>query len=203
MFGFFRENREVQKLAVTRYQVIFYAENAYYFQYFRHLFGELQRRQLRICYITSQQNDPLLNVAYPNVDVVFSKATLAFVFQKLQADVVIMTMPDLQHFIYKRSPSVGKYIYVFHAMVSTHQQYRKSAFDHYDTIFCVGPHHQREIRESEKIYGLPEKELVPYGYPLLDDLSEKAMSVNTKNDQVLIAPSWYEKGILKTCTHGS
>jgi hypothetical protein len=201
MLHFFKENREIQRVISTRYQVIFYAENAYYFQYFRHLFHALQSRAIRICYITSDKNDPILKQGFANVDVVFSKSTLAFAFQKLQADLMILTMPDLGNYIFKRSPGVKNYIYVFHAMVSTHQQYRKGAFDHYDTVFCVGPHHEKEIRESESLYDTKRKELVAYGYPLLNELEEKLSTIEEKEEQQLIAPSWYEAGILQTCIH--
>jgi len=191
----------VQKMISTRYQVVFYAENAYYFQYFCHLFTNLQERKIKICYITSDANDPVFALRNENTDVVFSKSTLAFAFSRIQAEVVIMTMPDLDRFIIKKSKQVKKYIYVFHAMVSTHQQYRSHAFDHYDAILMAGPHHQRELREAEEMYKLPSRDLIPYGYPLLDDLSERLFAVQRMEGQVLIAPSWYEEGILQTCIH--
>ena len=66
---------------------------------------------------------------------------------------MIMTMPDLETFHIKRSKSHPvHYIYMFHSMVSTHLVYRKSAFDNYDTIFCVGEHHLDEIQNTEKYY---------------------------------------------------
>jgi YidC/Oxa1 family membrane protein insertase len=108
-------------------------------------------------------------------------------------------MPDLQNFIFKKSPLVKKYIYVFHALVSTHQQYRSHAFDHYDAIFCTGPQPETEIREAEQLYALPPKDCVAYGYPLLQDLKEKFGSSQVNKSKLLIAPSWYNKGILSTC----
>lgn len=181
----------------TRYQVVVFAENAYYYQYFRHLVNELVKAELKICYITSDSKDPLFGSTNERMDVVYSKSTLAFLFRNLQAEVVIMTMPDLQHFIFKRSKRVKKYIYVFHALVSIHQQYRNHAFDHYDTFFCAGPHHAAELREAEKLYALAPRELIPYGYPLLHDLEKKYRDPVART--VLIAPSWYEGGILDTC----
>lgn len=198
MFGFFKENSAVQKLVSTRYEVVFYAESAYYFQYFRQLFASLQAASRKIAYVTSDKNDPVFELRNAATNVVFSKSTLAFAFSKLQADCVIMTMPDLGNFIFKRSDRVKKYIYVFHALVSTHQQYRAHAFDHYDTIFMAGPHHENEIRESEALYGLPAKNLITYGYPLLDELKAKS-DPPAGDQQVLIAPSWYDEGILQTC----
>src|SRR5438093_13437904 len=40
------------------------------------------------------------------------------------------------------------YVYVFHSMVSSHMVFRPKAYDAYDTILCVGPHHTREIRQT-------------------------------------------------------
>ena len=198
MFSFFSELRNGQKLAAQRFQVIFYAENSYYFQYFRHLYEALVSiPSLKIAYISSDRNDPIL--ADRRVEAVYLKSTLAGIFPRLQADVLVMTMPDLQNFIIKKSPFVGKYVYVFHALVSTHQQYRAHAFDHYDTLFCTGPQQQEEIRKGEEIYSLPQKECIAYGYPLLAELKQNFQDKKVQEDKVLIAPSWYKEGILNTC----
>lgn len=197
MFGLLSEYSNIQKLIGKKYQVIFYAENAYYFQYFRHLFEALKEQKVNICYITSDKNDPILNRS--EIEAVYSKNTLAFLFPKLHADIMVLTVPDLQQFILKKSKHVSKYIYVFHALVSTHQQYRNRAFDHYDVIFCAGPHHEKELDEAEQLDQLKAKEKIPYGYPLLSRLIE-TRPVNTGvTKKILIAPSWFEQGIFQTC----
>lgn len=189
----------MQKLIATKYDVIFYAENRYYRQYLNHLLVNLQKHSLKICYITSDKNDPVLSEQMNNTDVFFSKSTLAFVFAKLKAGAVVMTMPDLGNYIFKKSPSVEKYVYVFHAMVSMHQQYREHAFDHYDAIFCAGPHHEKELLEAEHLYQLKQRDLVDYGYPLLNDLEQKLAFTENQPKKILIAPSWYEGGIFQNC----
>lgn len=200
MLAFFREYTIAQKLIQKKYHIIFYAENSYYYQYFKHLLGHLLiEKKLKICYITSDLNDTILQSKKENLETYYIKITLGFVFPKLQADVMLLTMPDLNNFHLKRSAGVKEYIYVFHAMVSTHQQYRAHAFDHYDSIFCVGPHHSNEIQEQEHKYHLPKKKLIPYGYPLLIDLKAKAIIKVKSTTKVLIAPSWYQEGILTTC----
>ena len=47
-------------------------------------------------------------------------------------------------------------------MFSIHSYLRKGAVDNYDTIFCVGPHQTKEIRETEKVYGLKPKKIINY-----------------------------------------
>ena len=198
MFSFFSEFASAQKIVSKKFDVIFFAESRHYFQYFKHLFDALvEIPNVRIAYITSDKTDEILNDN--RIEAFYLKSTLAGIFPRLQAGVVIMTMPDLQNFIFKKSPTVNKYVYVFHALVSTHQQYRSGAFDHYDTIFCTGPQQEAEIRESEKLYSLPAKEIVRYGYPLLHNLKEEVSAAVVQQNKILIAPSWYKEGILTEC----
>jgi YidC/Oxa1 family membrane protein insertase len=198
MFSFFSEFRAAQKLAAQKFHVIFFAENGYYFQYFRHLYEALVTEQgLSIAYITSDKNDRILQDK--RVTAVYLKTTLAGIFPRLHADVMIMTMPDLQNFIFKKSPGIKSYVYVFHALVSTHQQYRSHAFDHYNAIFCTGPQQEAELKEAEQRNGLPTKTYVRYGYPLLHELKQQAATKPISENKVLIAPSWYKEGILNTC----
>ena len=74
------------------------------------------------------------------------KSSLYFLYQER---VFIMTMPDLGTFYLKRSVHPVHYVYLFHNMVSSHMTFKPGAFDHFDTIFCVGPHHIDEIRKTE------------------------------------------------------
>lgn len=135
--------------------------------------------------------------------VVFVKWMLGFLFARLQADMMVLTMPDLDNFLFKRSKNIGTYIYVFHAAVSTHQQYRQNAFFNYDAVFCTGPYQEKEIRKAEQLYNQQPKELIPFGYPLFDDLQQKTRQhydSGTGNEKtVLIAPSWFEDCIFETC----
>ncbi|RYY88688.1 MAG: hypothetical protein EOO15_08285 [Chitinophagaceae bacterium] len=197
MTGFFQEYRNSKKVVAQEYDFIFYSESAYYHQYFRSIWDALAaQKKFRLCYITSDAKDPMLQTAAEGTDVYFLKATLMFVFQRLRAKAMILTMPNLELHGYKRSPWVGKYVYVFHALVSSHQQYHEQAFDHYDAVFCCGSYHAEEIRAAEALRGLRAKELVPFGYPLLGELRQaQAASEPT----ILLAPSWHPEGILSTC----
>jgi YidC/Oxa1 family membrane protein insertase len=127
---------------------------------------------------------------------------LGTLFSRLRADVMIMTMPDLGNFLFKRSPAVGKYIYVFHAAVSTHQQYRGKAFFNYDAIFCTGSYQVEELRAAEAYYILAQKELIPYGSPLINSIKTKIRNTGPGHKQaktILIAPSWFPGCIFDTC----
>ena len=200
--SFFSEYNVVFKLLKEKQQVVFYSESRHYYQYFEKLIQDLLNNGIEICYITSDPKDPLLTTAPEKMKVLRVKLLLGFLFSKLKADVMIMTMPDLGNYLFKRSPEVGTYIYMFHAAVSTHQQYRKAAFFSYDTIFCTGEYQQKEIQKAEELYVLRTKDIIPYGYPLLDKIKRSVAEVSNKNESkqtILIAPSWFDGCIFDTC----
>lgn len=124
-------------------------------------------------------------------------------FATLDADILLMTMPDLQTFHIKRSPHNVHYAYLHHSIVSTHMVYRPAAFDYFDSILCVGPHHVEEVRKREKLHNLPAKTLVEHGYGRLDTMlqnvnsTDQSVCVNPK--QILIAPSWGDNSLLNLC----
>ncbi len=199
--SFFSEYTQVNRLLQQKQQVVFYSESRHYSIYFKKLIDDLLAEPgLLICYITSDKNDPLLSKAPAEMSVLYVKWMLGFLFSRIRADVMIMTMPDLDNFLFKRSAVVGTYVYIFHAAVSTHQQYRKKAFFHYDAIFCTGEYQLREIRKAEELYGQKQKAIIQYGYPLLDELQLFHSAVNMNSQPtILIAPSWFEGCILDTC----
>ncbi|TCZ71398.1 hypothetical protein [Flaviaesturariibacter aridisoli] len=199
MIGFLQEYRNSHKVVATEYDFIFYSEGAPYHQYMADVFESLlAARRYRICYLTSDAKDPVLQRSAEGLEAYFLKATLMFVFPRLRARALLMTMPNLDLHGYKRSPDVGKYVYLFHALVSTHQQYHEQAFDHYDALFCCGPYHEQEARRAEALRGLKPRDLVPYGYPLLERISSER-ALKGHDECILVAPSWHPEGILSTC----
>jgi CDP-Glycerol:Poly(glycerophosphate) glycerophosphotransferase len=195
---FFEEYKNVNELLKQKQQVVFYSESRHYAVYFRQLINDLLATdQVQIIYITSDKQDPMLQKQSGNLKVVYVKWMLGYLFSRLKADVMIMTMPDLGNFLFKRSAAVSCYIYIFHAAVSTHQQYRQQAFDNYDAVFCTGAYQASEIRKTEEIYQLKKKDLIAYGYPLFDELQLKKNNLPEKT--ILVAPSWYGQGIFETC----
>ncbi len=209
-FGFGEEWKELKKfnkLNDEQRSIVFYAENKASMNHFRLLISELTKeRNFQICYVTSVKNDPILSINDKNILAFYigdGTVRVKF-FLELKAKILIMDMPDLDSFHIKRSKIFPvHYIYIFHSMFSVHSYLRKGAVDHYDTIFCVGEHHKREILETEKIYGLKPKKLVDYGFGRLDTLLRernnfKKEKLNTEN-LIIIAPTYGENNLLKIC----
>ncbi len=111
-------------------------------------------------------------------------------------------MIDLNVFQLKRSINPVHYIYLFHAMGSTHMVDFENSYDHYDTILCVGPHQISEIRKREQLKKLSSKNLVEHGYARIEELMEAATKnrkTPSKPYTVLLAPTWGENSILNIC----
>ena len=189
--------------------IVFYAEDGGSWVHFegmiRQLTGKLRRQ---ICYITSSPNDPVLNSRNEQIRPFYLGFGTArtVLFRTLNAGVMVMTMPDLGSFHIKRSQLPVQYVYVHHSMVSTHMIYRPAAFDQFDVIMCVGPHHEEEIRAREELLGLKPKTLIDHGYQRLDSILD-SVAVKSRPaargaglaKQVLVAPTWGEDALLETC----
>jgi YidC/Oxa1 family membrane protein insertase len=209
-FGFSEEWKELKKfnkINDKQRSIVFYAENKASMNHFRLLMLELtEERNFQICYVTSVKNDPMLSINDKNILAFYIGDGIVRTkfFLELKAKILIMDMPDLDSFHIKRSKIFPvHYIYIFHSMFSVHSYLRKGAVDHYDTIFCVGEHHKKEILETEKIYGLKPKKIVEYGFGRLDTLLRernnfKKEKLNTEN-LIIIAPTYGDNNLLKIC----
>lgn len=198
---FFKLDKKSRRLA-------FYSENRIYYKYYEGFIDSiLDNSDLDICYITSDIHDHIFNHPNKRIKTFYVNKLLAFFLAFLDSKVMVMTMPDLNQFHLKRSTNNVNYVYVFHAIMSSHMAYRKGAFDYYDTIFCVGRHHTDEILETEEISKLKPKKLVEVGYPLLEKLHQdyqdylQKTAKDPKPDKkiILLAPSWNENNIMETC----
>ena len=209
IFG--KEHKELEKfnnLDSDERSIVFYSEDISSFVYFEQIIHELTEKMgYCICYVTSAKDDPMLNNQNKRIRAFYigHGAMRTKFFMELKTEVLVMTMPNLEtHFIKRSRVYPVHYVYVFHSMVSTHKIYEKGAFDHFDSIFCAGPHHVEEISATESAYNLNHKNLVPCGYGLLDKLQKnkslKNQEIYTKDGKkkILVAPSWGKKGLLET-----
>ncbi|HCN45525.1 MAG TPA: CDP-glycerol--glycerophosphate glycerophosphotransferase [Pseudomonas sp.] len=196
--------RAFKRVPRSERKIVFYSEGRGYWSWFEPVFRSLRREHdLPVLYVTSALDDPLLRDSPEGMHTFYvgegSMRTLFF--STLDADVLLMTMPDLQSFHIKRSPCPVHYVYLHHSMVSTHMIYRAEAFDHFDSILCAGPHHVAETRAREQALGLPAKTLVEHGYGRLDGILERGHAGPLQRGgepiQVLVAPTWGVNGLIE------
>ena len=202
-----KELKKFESLDENESTIVFYAENKASMNHFKTLIFELtENMSLKICYVTSVKDDPILVSKNPKIQSFYigDGAARTKFFLTLNARILIMDMPDLEKFHIKRSKIFPvHYIYIFHSMFSVHSYLREGAIDNYDTIFCVGEHHVNEVKETEKAYNLKPKELVLYGFPRLDALIQQQQNFTQVNAEskklVLITPSYGENNLLEVC----
>lgn len=193
-----------QTLDRSERNLVFYAESesywGYLYPFIRCLIEDYDKS---VCYLTSSLSDPVLDGKIPGIHPFFihKESIRTILFANLDADIMVMTLPDLGKYRLKRSKYSVHYVFVPHNINSTHMVYNKCAYDEFDTIFCVGPHHIAELREAERIYKLPPRILIENGYVKLDSLYEevkrRGFSSSDCKRQVFIAPSWPPHSLLE------
>ncbi len=182
-------------------RITFYSESSIYYQYFESYINYiLDNSDYSLSYVTSDPDDLIFSLNNTKIKTFYSRLLLPVITSGTDAKALIYTMPDLDTYQnIKRSKNNNvEHIYLFHAMMSSHMAYKKGAFDNYDTVFCVGEYHNKEIRRTEEIYNLKSKKLINSGYPYLENLYQKNNNL-TDNNNILIAPSWHEGNIFENC----
>lgn len=212
----YRKNKKREKkdykqfFRVVNKHVVFYSEKSGFYKYFEALIEELlERSNLTIHYVTNDPDDQIFRIAQqqPRIRPYYiGLKKLIPLMMLMECDIVVMTTPDFDKYYLKRSRirKEIEYIYLPHDMMSVHMGFKEGALDAFDTIFCSGEHVVNEVRATERVYGLPEKKLVPFGYPLADRLveagkEERSRHVTGKRKKILIAPSWQEDNLLDSC----
>lgn len=187
-------------------KLMFYSEKNGFYKYYKDVIEYiLAHSDIVIHYVTSDPNDDVFSRTDGRIVPYYvDDNRLIPLMMKVDADMVVMTMPDLGQYHIKRSlvRKDVEYVYMFHYPLSTHMVLRKGALDFYDTIFMVGDFQEAEIRKSEALYGTPEKKLIPVGYGVLEDMSaayEQMDKAEHGRKKILIAPSWQPDNILDSC----
>lgn len=186
--------------------LVFYSEGSGFYKYFKGMIEYVLRHSDEtIHYITSDPKDAVFSMNEPKLRPYYiGEMKLIPLMMKMDADMVVMTMPDLETYHIKRS-LVRKdieYIYTDHGVSSDNMTLRPHALDHFDTLFCVGPHQAEEARAIEALYNLKPRRLVQVGYGLLDEMTESwenSPKASSDKKTVLIAPSWQKDNIMDSC----
>lgn len=202
-----REKADYKKFfANESMKLVFYSESNGFYKYFKGMIDYVcANSDIEIHYVTSDPDDNIFKDERPQIHPYYisSDRYLVPLFMKLECDMCVMTMPDLEKYHIKRS-RVRKdveYVFACHGIGSI-ALYRKGALDWFDTILVPGIDQFNEIRATEEVYGTPKKRLVEAGYPLMDDmLAEYESKEHPANEipKILIAPSWQTDNIIDLC----
>jgi len=203
-----REKKDYKRFfKIVNKHLVIYSEKSGFYKYYEAIIEQLlAKSNITIHYVTNDPDDAIFALAekQPRIKPYYIGLKKMIPLMRLcEADIMVMTTPDLDKYYIKRSimKKDMEYVYVPHDMMSVHMGFREGALDAFDTIFCTGPHVAAEVRATEKAYDLPEKKLVEFGYPLADKLieagkQERENHVARERKEILIAPSWQEDNLL-------
>ena len=192
-FSAWKAWRRFKKLPPEWRNIVIYSESGQDWHQFSGLIEELNGPlERKTTYVTSDAADPGLARRHANYRALCIPEGLfrTIFFQVNASDLFVLTMMDLDNLQLKRSLQAVHYLYLFHSMGSTHMVDHENSFDHYDTLFCAGPHQVKEIYE--------------YGHPRLEEVIAQGAAYRPEEEQggppvVLIAPTWGDTSIFNTC----
>lgn len=211
-----REKADIERFNnVMDKHLVFYSEGNGFYKYFQGAIEWLlQNSDIPIHYITKDPDDGIFSLAKEEPRLIpyyIGEQRLITVMMKMDADMVVTTLGDLDVYYIKRSyiRKDIEYVYMFHHMTSTGPTSHHEEYMNYDTLLCTGPEQIEEQKRFEEVYaaeGVRHKNLVPVGYDLLDrEIAgyEKKLALaddaGSSRPMVLIGPSWQADNICDSC----
>ena len=205
-----KEKEDYKKFfSVANKHLVFYSESSGFYKYYKSMIEYiLKNTNITIHYITSDYNDQVFVIAkeYTKLKPYYiEEKKLITLMMKMDADVVVMTMPDIDNYHIKRSylRKDIEYIYIPHGVDSLNMTMRYQSMDHYDSVLVTGKYQREECEKTNEIYGLENRKIVDWGYSLLDDMisdyRKNKKKTSNKNKTIMIAPSWQKDNIIDLC----
>ena len=193
-----KKAREALKAGRKKY--VIYNEGKQYWNVFKPVLDEFEKRQIEVTYFTSYEEDPVFESDYKYVKKEFiGTGNKAFArLNLLAADIVLMSTPGLDVYQMKRSKNVKHYAHIRHGTGDA-TMYRLFGIDYFDSVLLTGDYQINDLRYLENARGIKTKELVTVGCTYLDELKKKMDSIPPETDHnftVLLSPSWGPSAIL-------
>lgn len=206
---------KTEKHQTDRIPYLIFTDSKRYWNVFKPICDEFEKRKVNLAYWTVSEDDPALSEQYSFVTCTYI-GSLNQAFAKLNmlnAGIVLSTTPGLDVYQWKRSKDTDWYVHLLHAAGDA-IGYRMFGIDHYDAILLSGQYQIEQIRDLEKMRGLPAKELQIVGLTYFDTMDQRLKAedasrilgtdMTLKDPEhrltVLLAPSWGKSSIL--CRYG-
>ena len=194
-FKFIFTRGKQSKVDSNKIPYLIFAEAKRYWEVFKPICDEFEKRGVDVVYWTTSPDDPALEQKYKHIRFEFvGEGNKAYAkLNMVNACMVIASTPGLNVYQWKRSKFVDHYCHVQHG-ANDIAGYRMFGTDYFDSILLSGKYQIDEVRELEAKRNLPPKELDLVGIPYMDDMRTKiaAAKEDKKDDTrtVLLAPSW-------------
>ena len=199
---FYLSGGKAEKENAERIPYAIFTDSKRYWNVFEPICDEFERRGQALVYMTASPDDPALQKPYSHVSCQFiGEGNKAYAkLNMLRADILLSSTPGLDVYQWKRSRDVSFYAHIPHA-VSDVTVYRMFGLDYYDAVLLSGEYQAEQVRELERLRGLPAKELPIVGQPYMDTMRARLRQAEPLPEDrpltVLLAPSWGESAILK------
>lgn len=190
-------------------KLVFYSEKNGFYKYFQNVIEYiLENSDIAIDYVTNDPKDTVFELASERFRTYYigPKAIISFMM-KMDADVVVMTTPDLEKYQIKRSlvRKDVEYIYMPHGVNSGNLSLRTGALEHFDTVFATGETGMLEARELETLRHVKPRNLIKWGSGQIDNMYKQYELLKkdelTGEKIILIAPSWQEDNLIDLCAN--
>ena len=194
--------RKSDKAEKERIPYVIYSDHKRYWNVFKPVCDEFERRGIDLVYLTQSEDDPVLSQKYNHIKAEFiGEGNKGFArLNFLNAGILLSTTPGLDVYQWKKSRSVKWYVHIPHSVDDVPATYRMFGTDYYDAFLTSGNHQEKVIRKLEQLRNLPPKEVVLTGSTYLDSMKAKKQMLpplaQNENLVILLAPSWGKNGIL-------
>lgn len=182
--------------------IVFYSEKSGFYKYYKDVLEYiLNNSDVTVHYVTNDPNDIIFTLNNDKLLTYYiGKYKLISFMMKMDANVVVMTTPDLEKYHIKRSyvRKDTRYIYIPHDLNSANLGFEEKALNYFDDIFVSSPSLEKEQLEVNKLFNI-QRNIIPFGSCVIDDLLRKMENGVQKNNSILIAPSWQKDNILDSC----
>lgn len=181
---------------------VIFSDDKRYWNVFEPICREFDRRGVDMVYMTASPDDPAIQNPYKHIKGEFiGKNNKAFAKMNfLNAGIVLSTTPGLDVYQWKRSKDVQYYVHMQHA-ANDISGYRMFGVDYFDAVLLSGEYQVQEVRDLEKLRGLPAKDLVKIGIPYMDEMAKRLQEAEgikgAEGYNVLLAPSWGKSSIFQ------
>ena len=179
---------------------VIYSDHKRYWNIFKPVCDEFEKRGVDLLYLTQSPDDPALNAKYDHIKAEFiGEGNKGFVrLNMLKADIVLATTPGLDVLQWKRSRDVKWYVHVPHHAGDL-SDYRMFGLVYYDAVLATGKNQEIFLRKIEKIRNEKTKEIAIAGCLYFDPIKERIEHTETKKNKklnVLVAPTWGKSSLL-------
>jgi hypothetical protein len=179
-------------------KIVFFCESKTYWQVYKPVIEELEKREQKIVYLSADEDDEGLSISSQYVETHFvgEIRQAIYTLNRLKAKLCVMTTPQLDVIALKRSKYVEHYCHIIHAPTDIHS-YKKFAFDYYDSVLCSSSAQINNIRYLEKERQTIPKQLFQTGCTYYDNIR----AIQKEEDgSILLAPTWGDKTFFRS--HG-